>query len=148
MAGSARPPLGFVILSHSNPEQVVRLIETLNKLYGSPPIACHHDFFQSKMDRKTLPRNVKLVTPCIATGWGKFSVVEAFLAAVDVLYKESDPNWFCLLSGADYPIAKAEVVLDELEHSSCDAFLDVHQLHDSPSPARVIGSLNRALKSG
>ena len=145
MSGKASQPLGFVILSHANPDQVLRLVRTLNQMYGEPPIVCHHDFSQSTLDTNTLPPNVRIVIPSFRTGWGKFSVVQSFLAALDLLYQESDPDWFCLLSGADYPAAKADVVLDQLRNATCDAFLDVHQLDDRPAKARLVGAWNPEL---
>lgn len=145
MPGGSLQPIGFVILSHANPDQVLRLIGTLNQMYHEPPIAWHHDFTQSTIDRNEVSPNVRMVTPSIQTGWGKWSVVQSFLAGLDLLYKESDPDWFCLLSGSDYPAARAEDVVAELQHATWDAFLDVHQLDKSPSAARLIGSCNPAL---
>lgn len=115
-------------------------------MYDYPPIVCHHDFFQSVLDITKMPANVRVVTPCFRTGWGKFSVVKSFLAALDLLYKESDPDWFYLLSGSDYPTAKADFVVDELQRSACDAFLDVHQLDTKPPKARLVGTWNPALE--
>ena len=42
------PPIGFVVLTHSNPPQITRLIRCLNALYSSPPIVLHHDFSQCR----------------------------------------------------------------------------------------------------
>ena len=114
-------------------------------MYRSPPIAWHHDLSQSAFDTSKLPRNVGLVTPFIRTGWGKFSVVQAFQAALKLLYASDGPDWFCLLSGADYPAARADVVLKELELANCDAFLDVHQLDNVRPQARVVGTWNPSL---
>ena len=110
-------------------------------MYQSPPIAWHHDLSQSAFDTIGLPRNVGLVTPFIRTGRGEFSVVQAFQAALKLLYTTDDPDWFCLLSGADYPAARADVVLKELELANCDAFLDVHQLDNVRPQARVVGKV-------
>src|SRR5579872_6474400 len=144
--GSPPQELGFVILSHTNPEQVLRLISTLNRMYQEPPISCHHDFSQSTLDIGKLPPNVRVVTPSIRTGWGKFSLVQSFLAALDLLYRESDPDWFSLLSGADYPVAAATDVINELQRATVDAFLDVHQLDSRPAEARLIGTWNPGLE--
>ena len=38
-----------------------RLIRTLNALYDSPPIACHHDFGQSSLSIEGLGPHVHLV---------------------------------------------------------------------------------------
>lgn len=144
-AGSPQP-IGFVILSHANPDQVLRLIRTVNQMYRSPPIAWHHDLSQSTADTSQVPSNVRMVSPSIRTGWGKWSVVQSFLAALRLLYELADPEWFCLLSGADYPAAKAEVVIDELRRADCDAFLDVHQIDRVPPTAGIVGSWNPALE--
>jgi hypothetical protein len=33
-----QPTVGFVLLTHNNPVQVLRLIATLNRLFNYPPI--------------------------------------------------------------------------------------------------------------
>lgn len=142
---SSGASVGFVILSHAHPEQALRLVDTLNRMYHFPPIAWHHDLSQSPLDvAKVLP-NVRLVTPSLRTGWGKFSVVRAFLAALELLYTSDDPDWFCLLSGADYPTSSADAVLQELEAAECDAFLDVHQLGPTRPRAQIVGDWNPSL---
>src|SRR5438045_3613582 len=106
--------VGFVILSHSNPQQLVRLVRTLQRVYDNPPIVCHHDFSQCPLFPVVLPSEIRLVTPHIKTRWGRFSVVEAGLRALEMLYRDAAPDWFVLLSGADYPTMPAERVLADL----------------------------------
>lgn len=144
----SRPAIGFVILSHRAPDQLLRLVRALCRLYGDPPIACHHDFGQVPLDRSAFPSNVRFVQPWVATGWGKWSVVRAFLRALAMLYQggHEDPEWFVLLSGADYPIAPADAVLGELRESGCDAFMDVHQIDPLPVPATLVGDVNPLLR--
>lgn len=127
--------IGFVLLSHQNPQQLARLVRTLNRLYGDPPIACHHDTSQSPLDLRDFPGNVSFVTPSVRTGWGKWSVVEATLAALRLLYDKADPDWFALLSAADYPIASAEHVRAELAASRADALLDYRDAGADPETA-------------
>lgn len=145
MSVKSAAPIGFVILSHTNPPQGFRLIDTLNRMYDHPPITLHHDLSQSALDAGKLPPNVRLVTPHIRTGWGKISVVRAFLKGLRLLYADEGPDWFCLLSGADYPAAPSEVVLNELRNASCDAFLDVHRLDETRPKARLVGRWNPSL---
>lgn len=142
----ACPPIGFVILSHRAPEQLERLIGTLNRLYDHPPIACHHDFGQALLDRSRFPANVRFVEAWVATGWGKWSVVDAFLRALALLYDQDGPDWFVLLSGADYPSCPPAVVVEELQNSGCDAFLDAHQIDPVPAAATLTGSINPMLR--
>ncbi|MDE2403597.1 MAG: hypothetical protein KGM17_02640 [Sphingomonadales bacterium] len=138
--------LGFVILSHENPQQLARLVAALNRVYGNPPIACHHDTTQSPLDPGAFPANVAFVTPAIRTSWGKFSVVRATLAALEILYDRADPDWFVLLSAADYPVARAEEVHAALAASGADALLDYRPIGaDAAAAARLFGPINPAL---
>lgn len=117
--------LGFVILNHDEPERLHRLVRRLTSMFDSPPIACHHDFGQCPMEVASgWPENVRFVRPHRATSWGTFSVVEAALDALRLLYETRTVRWFALLSGADYPIARAARILEELDAAESDAFIE------------------------
>src|SRR3712207_6164283 len=103
--------VGFVVLSHRSPDQLLGLVHVLGELYGDPPIACHHDFSQSDLDVRHFPANVHFVRPSLRTGWGKWSLVEASLQSIDRLYQAADPDIFFLISAADYPGAPPDKVL-------------------------------------
>ncbi len=137
--------LGFVIVSHREPGQLLRLVTVLNRLYRDPPIACHHDFSQSPLDIARIPDNVLFVQPSVRTGWAKWSVVEATLQALALLYRTSDPDWFVLLSAADYPVMPAQQVLDELRSTSADAFLDYREVGETTESAQRHGPGNPEL---
>jgi hypothetical protein len=133
--------LGFLILSHSDWRQVLRLTQTLSQLYDSPPIVCHHDTSQSPIEAQRFGPNVHFVPNPIKTGWAKWSLVEATLRALAVLYDRADPAWFTLLSAADYPIAKAEDVLSELQASPHDVLMDYRLVPKSGMSTPPAGSL-------
>ncbi|WP_152045252.1 beta-1,6-N-acetylglucosaminyltransferase [Aureimonas psammosilenae] len=137
--------VGFVIVSHANPEQALRLSRMINRMYDDPPIVCHHDFSQCALSTDLFPANVRFVQPSIATGWGKWSVVESFLAALKLLYEDGGPDWFFLLSASDYPVKPAAEVLRELEATDCDAFIDIHQLGSHTPAATIVGDWNPKL---
>jgi hypothetical protein len=122
--------LGFVLLTHTKPHQIRRLVERLGVLFDDPPVVCHHDFSKCELDVRQFPGNVRFVRPHHITRWGNFSLVEATFAGIRELYRSSDtPEWFALLSGADYPVASRKAVLDELNQAGMDAFLH-HELID------------------
>ena len=50
--------IGFVILSHNNPQQLRRLVLCLQQAYDNPPIAIHHDFGQSSLRQHLKTRGV------------------------------------------------------------------------------------------
>ncbi len=154
-------PLGFVLLTHNKPHQTFRLVNRLNAMYGEPPIVVHHDFGKSDPEEARFPANVRFVRPHVPTEWGRFSLVEAAVAGVRLLHKQPDaPEWFTLLSGADYPCAPPSAVLADLENAPGDAFLQHHLVDpDDPfcrlEPARLrrylhlqfnIYYINRALR--
>ena len=120
--------IGFVILSHNNPQQLRRLVRCLQRIYDNPPIAIHHDFGQSPLCQDDFPSDVQFVTPHVKTGWGKFSLVVAALRAIELLYQNATPDWFVLLSAADYPTMPAEKVLEELTSNGMDALLDYREV--------------------
>ena len=121
--------VGFILLTHNKPQQVLRLINTLNRMFEYPQIACHHDFSKSALSKDSLIKNVSFVCPHLQTGWGNFSLVEAMLQALQLMYKNpNSPDWFILLSGADYPIKPAKQILDELASSKYDVHMHYEQI--------------------
>lgn len=122
--------VGFVILSHNNPQQVLRLVECLDRVYGRPPIAIHHDTHQSPIDVQ-FPDWVAFVDRPERTRWAQFSLVRASLRALELLYSRARPDWFFLLSGADYPIRGADDVRGYLAAIKADALIDLREV---PAP--------------
>jgi hypothetical protein len=121
--------VGFVLLSHSEPDQVLALANVLTELYNSPPIVFHHDFSQTPLDKTLFPSNVRFVEPHFATFWGCFAVIPAVLAGIRLLMHGPDPpDWFYLLSGSDYPTLAPEKAISLLATASCDAFIDYREI--------------------
>jgi len=123
-------PIGFIILI--NPfyplERTDRLIRTLNRMFGFPPIVCHHDFGKNPYFLENLPSNVKLVNPHVDTKWGGFGCVEATIQALRLLYAQNDsPEWFVFLSGSDYPIKSADQILSDFQTGGYDGYIE-HKL--------------------
>ena len=120
--------VGFAILSHNEPEQLLRLVETLNAMFGDPPIVCHHDFSKSSLDEALFPANVRFVHPHIVTRWGDVTVPLAALRAFSLLREYDQPDWTVLLSGGDYPVRPADEIVTELADTKFDAYLDNREI--------------------
>lgn len=120
--------IGFAVLSHSEPGQILRLIGGLNAMFGDPPIVCHHDFGKCFLDETVFPNNARFVHPHLATKWGHINVPLAALKAFNLLKEYAQPDWFVLLSGSDYPVRSAEAILSELSDSNYDAYLDHREI--------------------
>ena len=114
--------IGFVLLTHVNVGQIKRLIGRLNKMFDRPRIICHHDFAKCDLPIGEFPSNVSFVLPPLPAGWGIFPTVEAAVQAIKMMYEEpAAPDWFVLLSGADYPIKSSERIRHDLAICPCDA---------------------------
>jgi hypothetical protein len=130
--------VGFVILSHRPGDQLSRLIAVLDREYSKPPIVCHHDFGQAPLDTSQFGSNVRFVEPHLSTRWGKFTLVEAVLAGIELLYRDADPDWFFLLSAQDFPVMSGRRVMAALEELSCDALIDLRPLDPGAKPGGEI----------
>ena len=117
--------IGFVLLTHHQPQQIDRLLAQLNKMFNYPPIICHHDFDKCAFSVDHLPKNIEFVRPHLKTKWGDFSIVEATVQGIKLLYESvNSPDWFILLSGSDYPIKTATQILAELNSNQYDAYIN------------------------
>jgi len=121
--------IGFIMVTHEKPNQIIRLIKRLNSMFDNPAIVCHHDYSKCYMPIDILPNNVVIVQPHLKTKWGEFSLVEAMIKALDIMYSlPESPDWFVLLSGADYPIKSGNEILHDLESSQYDAYMHYEKL--------------------
>ena len=107
-------------------------------MFGAPPIAWHHDFDQTPLIPREHWTNVAFVRPHVRTRWASFSIVEAVMRAMRLLYDQPDqPDWCAVLSGADYPIKPAVRVLEDLDAHDVDAHIEVVEIKpagwDTPS---------------
>lgn len=100
-------------------------------MFDAPPIAWHHDSFQSDINWSDIPTFVQPVQPAIKTSWGDFGIVRATLAGLQNLYAnpEQGPDWFYLLSGACYPIQPAEQIHRDIENFNADGAIRHHLIH-------------------
>ena len=120
--------IGFAIISHNEPQQLLRLVQTLNEMFSDPPIACHHDFSKCSVDETRFTGNVRFVHPHQVTSWGNIHVCLGALNAFQLLQEQDRPEWFVLLSGSDYPVRSADEVRTELARGGYDAYLDHREI--------------------
>jgi len=116
------PDIGFVLLTHDRPAQVMRLIRRLNRMFDRPPIVVHHDLSKGGCAPEPTA-NVSFVRPHVVTAWGEFSLVEATLLAIREFRRTADAEWMVLLSGSDYPIKATDRILADLRAGGYDAHI-------------------------
>jgi len=116
--------IGFAILSYNEPEQLLRLVKTLNAMFGDPPIVCHHDFSKCSLDETPFPSNVRFVHPHVVTERGLISVPLALLKAFRLLREHDQPDWYVPLSGCDYPVRPADEIIAQFSKTEFHAYCD------------------------
>lgn len=125
----SNPFLGFLLLTHEKPRQILRLMNRLNIMFDDPPIVCHHDFSQCELPGDEIPENVSLVRPYLKTSWGDWLLAEATVKGIELLYRRKNkPEWFILLSGTDYPVKPAEHIINDLKNSPFDVHMSILKL--------------------
>lgn len=98
-------------------------------MFDDPPIACHHDFSKCDLPLDSIPDNVSMVKPHLKTAWGDWSLVEATLNGLELLFNRADaPEWFIFLSGTDYPITPADKIIADFKSSSNDVYMSFLKL--------------------
>ncbi|MBB6389892.1 hypothetical protein [Microbacterium thalassium] len=94
----------YVILSHSEPKQVLRLARAIVASSPGARVLIAHDA------RSTAPpvsddHRIRVHQHGLATDWGSWELVEAALRSFALARSWADPDLVCLVSGGDYPAA-------------------------------------------
>src|SRR3954451_20508151 len=97
-------PIDFIVLAHTRPAQVRRLLARLAPLGGTTYL--HVDASDAESDGE---RNAELL-PRRPAPWGSFGLVEATLEGVRAFVARGGGSHVVLLSGADYPIKPASAI--------------------------------------
>lgn len=121
--GEARTRVVYLVCSHSNPDQVLRLVTLLRKGTTSR-VVIHHDEAVSHLDPGSLAGldGVHLLDP-MPIGWGTFSYVEMVLRCMRWALANLEFDWLVLLSGQDYPIQPVSQIEASLASTDYDGFV-------------------------
>jgi len=117
--------VAYLVFSHRNPDQVLRLLRTLRA--GSPDarLISHHD---GALD---VPASVERVLPPTRVTWGGVSQLAMMLRGMQhALTGEFD--WLVLLSGQDYPLRPLAAIERDLRAGGVDAFVEGVEVQPPP----------------
>lgn len=110
----------YVVLSHRDPDQVLRLVRTLRT---AGPVVLHHDDRHVRLDAAAL-RGVERVLPPTPVAWGWASQLEALLRSVRHALARVDFDWLVVLSGQDYPIRPLADIDASLRAGAYDGYVE------------------------
>jgi hypothetical protein len=121
---SPRPvTVAYVVLSHRNPEQVLRLVRAL----GEGPAArvlVRHDPRGARLSAAEIEAaGGEAIEDEIEVRWADWSYLELILACLREAAARHDPDWALILSGQDYPLRPLAEIEAELEASLVDGRL-------------------------
>src|SRR5581483_3969286 len=113
----------YLILSHSNPEQVVRLAARLLRDNDSAHVVVHHDYSRSHLDASGLKAGVDVLSHTQGIAWGSFELVLATLRSLAWVEENLDYKWLVFISGQDYPLRPLPEIQEFLLSSDSDGFI-------------------------
>lgn len=115
----------YLIFSHTNPEQVVRLARTLRSLSPEAKIAIHHDQSKSTLAASDVAAldDVHLIPNPVCAEWGDFSQVEQYIHATAWCLQHLDFDWMVILTGQSYPLRSLGDFERQLQESRFDAYV-------------------------
>jgi len=116
--------LGFVIISDKNPGQTIRLIQSLQTFYRSPPLHCIHNPYASLLGDLPSTTRLSLAEDVDDFERGNFSLVEAILTGLQhALEHWGETEWIALIDHESYPLIEINEMLTILKAEERDGFL-------------------------
>jgi len=118
--------LAFLVLSHRNPGQVLRLIRALREGHQAA-VAVRHDQRRSTLEAHDVEAaGGSLITDAHEVGWGDAAYLQMILDALQTTLRTTGAQWVVTASGQDYPLRPAGELKAHLAASGHQALL-----HDS-----------------
>jgi core-2/I-Branching enzyme len=115
--------IAYVVVSHTNPEQVLRLVSVLKEGPGAE-VLVRHDPRREPFDESALGRlGAHALHDDIDFEWGGWTQLLMLLAAVESAAERVDPDWLLVLSGQDYPLRPMVAIEERLAAERHDALL-------------------------
>jgi hypothetical protein len=129
--------LVYLVLSHANPPQVVRLTECLLANDPTCEVVIHHDAGRTTLDGCGLGNRERAHVLAFERNawWGGPRLARATLRSLRWISETISPDWTVVLSGQDYPTRPAAELHAKLRETDADAFLTLFATIDSRRPA-------------
>jgi hypothetical protein len=115
----------YQIQSHRSPEQLERLVRAVKRYSPNSIVHISHDINGPKPDVRALQELPEVVVQFHEGGYGDFSHVDRYMAAVHWLRAEGlAVDWLVNVTGQDYPLRPLDECEAELVDSGADGFLE------------------------
>ena len=118
-----RGPVVFLVLSHTMPQLLERLMSRLAETEDAVTVI-HHDVKARELPSTSVFPRAHLVPERLDVGWGSMRIVEATLRSIEWVRREiPDYSWVVLISGQDYPVRAPRSIEAELLATDVDAYI-------------------------
>jgi hypothetical protein len=115
--------VAYIVLSHRNPEQVLRLVRVL-KEGPAARVLVRHDPRGPRLGATEIEAaGGEAIEDDIVVEWAAWSYVELILACLREAQRRHDPDWALILSGQDYPLRPLADIEWDLEAGQTDGRL-------------------------
>ena len=94
----------YVVLSHRDQHQVLRLARAILRSSPSARVLVAHDARTEPFSEPVDDERIDVFAHGLATDWGSWQIVEATLLALDRARARWDPQLVAVISGQDYPV--------------------------------------------
>jgi hypothetical protein len=122
--GTTRTNVIYFLQTHTRPAQVARLVKVITQSNRDAIVLISHDVAGQALDVAGLHALGKVHVLHHQGGYGDFSHLDRYFAAVDWLEANGiEYNWLENLSGQDYPLRPIAEIEAELDATSFDGFL-------------------------
>jgi hypothetical protein len=126
--------IAYVVLSHRNPPQVLRLVRALAE-GPDARVLVRHDGRRSSLPASEIEAaGAEPITDDIDVEWASWSYLELILSCLAEARRRLDPEWTLILSGQDYPLRPMADIEADLERSGSDALIGAVREVESRRP--------------
>lgn len=127
----------YIILAHKNPEQIFRMIQSLDD--SSSKFFVHIDLKSDLSSFGILENcsNISIIPQRENCIWGDFSIVKATIHLLKNVVEFGNKGFTILLSGQDYPIKSPQILNDFLRINKDSNFIDIQRIEDKWSKKMV-----------
>ena len=129
----------YFISSYRSPEQLCRLVKTLQLGDPGSSIVIHHDLFQFPLDPSLFKGepDVHVLTSDHPMIWGDMSLEAVRWRVFRWILKNLNVDWVMLLSEQDYPITPLQTLRSRLTGSDVDAIIDGERIDETLDKRRL-----------
>lgn len=113
--------VAYVVLSHRNPPQVLRLVRALAEGPGGC-VLVRHDPRRSELSESAIATaGGQAIEDAIDVEWARWSHLALILSCLAEARDRLDPEWTLILSGQDYPLRAMADIEADLRSAAVDA---------------------------